>query len=340
MTALPLLPTMGVGSYAAPGWFTAVRRMMRDGVLGSHDIQELLDDATRVVVADQVDAGVDIFTDGELRRQRFVFEVYDQLQGLRRIAPARRLGIPGYDMAPHFAPEGRVTAPNGLGTVEDFRALKALLPDRPIKIAIPGPLTFAEFIDAEPPQVAPLWEDILTVVRAELQALVAAGADYIQLDEPALPRPPFGISPEDSTAFVNRALEGLPGRLAVHVCFGNNAGRPFADRRMGRLVSAMERLKCHQLVLEFANREMGELEVLQGLAKSFDIAVGVIDVKNFHLETAEDVAGRIAQCLAYVPADKLTVTADCGFSALPRYLARQKLEAMVAGARLARERLG
>ncbi len=340
MTALPLLPTMGVGSYAAPGWFTAVHRMMRDDRLGSHDIQELLDDATRVVLADQMDAGVDIFTDGELRRQRFVFEVYDQLQGLRRIAPARRLGIAGYDMAPHFAPEGRVTAPNGLGTVEDFRALRALLPDRPIKIAIPGPLTFAEFIDAEPRQVDPLWEDILAIVRAELQALVAAGADYIQLDEPALPRPPFGISPEDSAAFVNRALEGLPGRLAVHVCFGNNAGRPFADRRMGRLVSAMERLKCHQLVLEFANREMGELAVIQGLAKSFDIAVGVIDVKNFHLESAEDVAERIAQSLAYVPAEKLTVTADCGFSALPRYLAKQKLEAMVAGARLARERLG
>ena len=340
MTALPLLPTMGVGSYAAPGWFIAVRRMMRDGLLGSHDIQEMLDDATRVVLADQVEAGVDIFTDGELRRQRFVFEVYDQLQGLRRISPARRLGIAGYDMAPHFAPEGRVTAPNGLGTVDDFRALRALLPDRPVKIAIPGPLTFAEFIDAEPQQVEPLWEDILTIVRAELQALVEAGADYIQLDEPALPRPPVGNSPEDSAAFVNRALEGLPGRLAVHVCFGNNAGRPFADRRMGRLVAAMERLECHQLVLEFANREMGELEVIQGLASKFDIAVGVIDVKNFHLESAEDVAGRIEQCLAYVPAEKLTVTADCGFSALPRYLARQKLEAMVGGARLARERLG
>ena len=340
MTALPLLPTMGVGSYAAPGWFIAVRRMMRDGVLGSHDIEELLDDATRVVIADQLDAGVDIFTDGELRRQRFVFEVYDQLQGLRRVAPARRLGIAGYDTAPHFTPEGRVTAPNGLGTVEDFRALKALLPDRPVKIAIPGPLTFAEFIDADPRQVDALWEDILIIVRAELQALSEAGADYIQLDEPALPCPPFGISPEDGAAFINRALEALPGRTAVHVCFGNNAGRPFADRRMGRLVSAMERIRCHQLVLEFANREMGELAVIQGLAETFDIAVGVVDVKNFHLESAEDVAGRIAQCLAHVPAEKLTVTADCGFSALPRYLARQKLDAMVGGARLARERLG
>lgn len=339
MSDLPLLPTMGVGSYAAPGWFTATRRMMRDGALGTHDIEELFDDATRVVIADQVEAGVDIFTDGELRRQRFVFEVYDRLEGLRRVPPARKLGIAGYDMAPHFAVEGRVTAPQGLGIVEDFEALRQCLPGRPLKIALPGPLTFAEFIDAEPGQVDRLWEDILAFVRTEMEGLAAAGADYIQLDEPALPRPPFGLSPEDGAHFINAALEGMPGRLAVHVCFGNNAGRPFADRRMGRLVSAMERLTCHQLVLEFANREMGELEVLGTLAERFDIAAGVVDVKNFYLESPRDVARRIEQCLQHVPANKLSVTSDCGFSALPRYLARDKMRAMVAGARIVREQL-
>ena len=147
MSDLPPLPTMGVGSYASPGWLIATRRLIRQNALGAQDIAELYDDATRVVVADQLDAGVDILTDGELRRQRFVYEMYDRIEGLRRVPPARQLGVPGYDRAPHFVAVGRLTAPAGFGVVEDFRALKALVPDRPLKIAMPGPLTFGGAIE-------------------------------------------------------------------------------------------------------------------------------------------------------------------------------------------------
>ncbi|MDP7602971.1 MAG: cobalamin-independent methionine synthase II family protein [Alphaproteobacteria bacterium] len=339
MSDIPLLPTMGVGSYAAPGWFVAVRGLMRKGELGPHDIAEALDDATRVAVADQIEAGLDILSDGELRRQRFVFEMYDNVDGLERIAPARRLGVPGYDMAPAFIARGPIAAPRGFGVVEDFLALKHLAPDRPLKLALPGPLTFALAVQAGDRDEAQVMDEIITMVRHELKALVAAGADYIQLDEPSFPSPPFGLSLDEGAAVINQALAGLPGRLAVHICFGNNAGRPFADRSLSRLMAAAERLECGQLVLEFANREMAEVEVLDPLAKHFDIAAGVIDVKNFHLESAESVAHRIRRCLEHVPAEKLTVTADCGFSSLPRYLARQKLEAMVAGTRLVRAEL-
>ena len=339
MADLPLLPTMGVGSYASPGWFIAARRLIREGGLGTQDIEELFDDATRVVVADQLDAGVDIVTDGELRRQRFVYEMYDRIDGLKRVAPARRLGVPGYDRAPHFIAVDHLTAPKGFGVVEDFQALHRLVPDRPLKIAMPGPLTFGGSIDCGARSTEALIDEIVGLVRAELTQLAAAGADYIQLDEPALPRRPYGLAPDAAAELINRTLDGLPGRLAVHICFGNNAGRPFADRRLGPLVSAMERLQCHQLVLEFANREMAELEVIGGLAEHFEIAAGVIDVKNFYLESADDVARRIDRCLAHVAPEKLTVTADCGFSALPRYLARDKLNAMVAGARLVRGKL-
>lgn len=339
MPTLPPLPTMGVGSYASPGWFVAVRRMIREGELGTLDIDEALDDATRIVVGDQLEAGVDIITDGELRRQRFVYEMYDSIEGLARVPPERRLGVPGYDMAPSFVAEGPLRAPKGFGVVADFEALKALVPDRPLKIALPGPLTFANAIAVEEGGEAALIDQVVAMVRAEVEGLVAAGADYIQLDEPALTRAPQGLSPEEGAEVINRVLGGLPGKLAVHICFGNNAGRPFADRRLDRLLSAMGRLRCHQLVLEFANREMGEIEVLGPLAERFEIAAGVIDVKNFHLESAEDVARRLRLCLEYVPAEKLSVTADCGFSALPRYLAREKMRAMVAGARLVRAEL-
>ncbi len=339
MKSLPPLAAMGVGSYAAPGWLIAGRRLMRENALGPGDIEELFEDATRVVVADQIEAGVDVLTDGELRRQRFVYEMYDRIEGLRRLAPRRRLGVPGYDMAPAFVAEERLSAPAGFGVVEDFEALKRLAPERPLKVAMPGPLTFAGAIDAGGREPDGLLDEIVALVRGELERLVQAGADYVQLDEPVLPRPPYGLSLEAGAEVINRTLAGLEARRAVHVCFGNNAGRPFADRRLDRLMGAIQRLDCEQLMLEFANREMAGVELLGSLSERFEIAAGVVDVKNWHLETAEDVARRVRSCLEFVAPERLSVTADCGFSALPRYLARAKMRAMVAGARLVRDEL-
>jgi 5-methyltetrahydropteroyltriglutamate--homocysteine methyltransferase len=338
MPDLPVLPTMGVGSYAAPGWLVAARRLIRDGGFGSGDVEELYDDATRIAVADQVEAGLDVLSDGELRRQRFVFEMYDHIGGLERVPPARRLGVPGYDMAPAFVAREIPSAPQGLGVVEDFRALKRLACGR-LKVAVPGPLTFASAIEPGEVGEATVVDALVGVVRGELEALVVAGADFVQVDEPSLPHPPCGLTPEAGAEVVNRVLAGLPGRRAVHVCFGNNAGRPRADRRYGRLMEAIGALDCEQLVLEFANREMAEVELLAALGERFDIAAGVVDVKNWRLETADDVARRLRLCLAHVPAERLWATADCGFSALPRTLARQKMQALVAGARQVREEL-
>ena len=337
---LPILPTMGVGSYASPGWLVSARKMLRDGELGERDIEELFDDALAICIGDQLEAGVDILTDGELRRQRFVFELYDALEGLERVKPLRRVGVSGYDMAPHFVRVEPLSAPDGLGVVQDFLALKRKAPPgHRLKSALPGPLTFAGFIDAPVSAASDLLTELVTLIRAEMQGLIDAGAEHVQLDEPGLANPPFELSGEEAATVVNRTLSGLSGKLSVHLCFGNNAGRPFADRRMGRLIPAIESLACHQLVLEFANREMAELDVLSALSTRFEIAAGVVDVKNFHLESAERVAGRIRQCLEVVPADKLSITADCGFSALPRYLARDKMTALVAGTRLVRDEL-
>lgn len=337
---LPLLPTMGVGSYAAPGWFLAVQRLARDGALGPHDLEEMFEDATRIVVGEQIEAGVDILTDGELARQRFVYEMFGRLTGLERVAPRRKLGIAGYDQAPHFVARGRIEAPNGLGAVAEFLRLETLARGRATKIAVPGPLTFAGAVRAGTDAVGDtVIDDLVAIVRMELAALAAVGADYIQLDEPGLATTPRGLAPEAAAEIINRAIEGIPARIAVHVCFGNNAGRPMAPRTHAPLLGAIGRLRCAQLVLEFANREMAELELLGPLAEKFAIAAGVIDVKNFHVETEEDVAARIAAVLRHMPAAQLTITADCGFSALPRYVARAKLQAMVAGARLARRRL-
>lgn len=337
---LPLLPTVGVGSYAAPGWFVATWRMARAGELGPHDVDELFEDATRVVIDDQVAAGVDILTDGELRRQRFVYEMFDRLTGLERVKPRRRLGIGGYDMAPHFIARDPVEAPEGLGAVAEFEALKRMAPDVPLKLAIPGPLTFIMGIRPGDGDREALLDRLIGIIHAEFEALAEAGCTYVQLDEPGLTVPDQPLGAADAAEAINRCLDGLEITTAVHVCFGNNAGRPMGDRRLATYRETVERLKCRQLMLEFANREMAEIDMLADLSRTFDIAAGVIDVKNFRIETPEDVAERIRQCLEFAPAEKLTVTADCGFSALPRYIARQKLDAMVAGAAIVRAGLG
>lgn len=337
---LPLLPTMGIGSYASPGWFISGKKHMKEE-FGSDDAEEMIDDAIRIAVADQVEAGLDVISDGEFRRQRFVFELFQHLTGLKRVTPGRKLGIAGYDMAPRFQIDDPVTAPKGMGTVDEFVRAKRIAQGRLVKIAIPGPLTFASFMRAggmRPNQN--VIEDLIVAVRAELEALAAAGATYVQLDEPGLPKRPFDMDPQPCIDIVNRTLKGLPFRRSVHVCFGNNAGRPMADRRFEPLLDAMMNLDCDELALEFSNREMQGVELLKPLTKKFDVAVGVIDVKNFLPETPERVAERIELCLQHAPVEKLRITADCGFSALPRWLARKKMAAMVEGTRIVRKKRG
>lgn len=340
MRPLPLLPTMGVGSYASPGWFTLGRGRIREGELGPADIDEMFEDATRIAIADQIEAGVDIVSDGELRRQRFVYEMFDRLGGLKRVAARRKLGVPFYDMAPGFTVEGEIAASNGLGVAAEFEDLKRLASGHALKVALPGPLTFAGPIAPARGQERATLDRLSDIVRDELGRLVAAGAGLIQLDEPGFAEPPYGLSFAEAALVINRTIEGLDARMAVHICFGNNAGRPKRPRAMRPLMDGMMTLACQQLVLEFANREMADLELLGGLSQRFEIAAGVVDVKSFHVETAAEVAARIERCLDHVKPERLTVTADCGFSALPRFLARAKMQAMVEGARLVRARLG
>jgi len=335
---LPTLPVMGVGSYAVPGWFLIAQRQAREGKLGPHDIEEATNDAVRVVVQDQIEAGLDVLSDGEVRRQRFVYEVFQHMTGLERVPAARKLGIAGYDQAPGFRTAGTVEAPDGLGLVDEYQFLKSIAGGRPVKMALPGPLTFAMRIDlANGRSRDQMLDDIVNILVAEVKALSAAGVSFFQLDEPSLPRPVNGLPQDEAAELSNRVLDAFDGYTALHVCFGNNAGRPFADRRFSRVMDAMLALRTDQLVLEFANREMAELELLTDLAPRFEIAAGLVDVKNYHVESPELVAERIARTLALVPADRLSVTSDCGFSALPRYIARQKMEAMVNGTRLARQ---
>ena len=340
-TELDLLPTMGVGSYASPGWLTAMRRALRAGTAGPADLEEAILDAVRVAVCDQEDAGLDILSDGEIRRQRFLWNVVEKLSGLSVVPAQRKLGVMSYDSAPRFETVERVGAPDGFGLVQEYTDVRKLT-RKPIKVCCPGPLTIVMPITPKggyDGDYMPLLYDLAELVNRELKQVVAAGATFIQIDEPsAVGRTPV-LPVEETVALFNRTVEGLEAKIALHICFGNNQGRPAMKRTYRPLFPGILEAKAEQIALEFSNREMSEVELWSEFGGERELAAGVIDVKSMYLETPEDVAERIRVVLQHVDPEKLYLTCDCGFSASSRGLARAKLHALVAGARIVRQEL-
>jgi 5-methyltetrahydropteroyltriglutamate--homocysteine methyltransferase len=314
---------------------------MREGRYGPTDIQETFDDAVKMAIGDQERAGVDVITDGEMRRWMFVQGFYKFFQGLEPEEPLRKMGVYGYDSPVRYHPVAPVTAPDGLGIVEEYRFLKTQT-EHPVKVTCPGPLTIGIHIRLKE---ARFYKDRLElsyalaqIVNGELQRVVAEGADFIQIDEPSPAIHPD--SPAQFAELFNAAVEGVNTRLAAHLCFGNYAGRPLAKRVYAPVFDQMMQFRVDQLVLEFANRELAELPLCREIAAHKELALGLVDVKSYYIETPEDVAERIRRALEFVPAEKLTIVPDCGFSQTARWAACAKLQAMVAGTRIVRAELG
>jgi 5-methyltetrahydropteroyltriglutamate--homocysteine methyltransferase len=335
----PAILTSVVGSHAHPAWLIAAMAAHGRGELGPADVRETLDDAVDTAIRDQEEAGIDIVSDGEMRRAGFfTAEFYRHLAGLRQAEPARRLGPGGHDHLPRFEVLEPIAAPAGLGVVEEYRYASART-SRPLRVTLPGPFTLSGRLAAGPGQIystrLAAAEAFVPILATEIAALVAAGATIIQVDEPSPAIHPD--APADFAALLNAAVApalDAPGvRLASHLCFGNFLGRPLARRTYRPVLDQLRRFRVAELVLEFANREMTELDVLPRLVDAgFDLAVGVVDVKSYYLETADDVAERAELVLrAGVPVERLTLVPDCGFSQTARWAARAKLRALVAG---------
>jgi 5-methyltetrahydropteroyltriglutamate--homocysteine methyltransferase len=173
------------------------------------------------------------------------------------------------------------------------------------------------------------------VINAELRALVAAGADFIQLDEPAR----GNVSGEEMARLYNLATEGVKAKLAFHICFGNRFGRSRFDRSYRPYFPGILKCRADQLVLEFAGREFSELDLWKEYGQDRELGAGVVDVKGFYPESPEEVAGRIRRVLAVCRPEKLHVNPDCGFGWSPRYMCNQKVRALAAGAALARTQI-
>ena len=343
MSHEPLLTSV-VGSHAHPGWFAHGIAAAAAGEFGPADLAEILADGVDLAIRDQEQAGIDVISDGEMRRAGFfTAEFYRHLTGVRALPAERRLGVGAHDGLHRYAVVEPIAAPDGLGVVGEYTAAQART-TRPLKVTLPGPYTLSGRLTYGPGEVyatrVAAAEAFVPIVAAELRGLVDAGADIIQIDEPSPAIHPD--APADFVGLFNAALEPAVGRarLGVHLCFGNFLGRPLAPRSYRPILDAMLGFAVDELVLEFANREMSEVGLLRAITDTGkDVAGGVIDVKNSHIETAEEVAARIDTILATgVPPERLTLVPDCGFSQTARHLATAKLAALVAGRDLVRGR--
>jgi 5-methyltetrahydropteroyltriglutamate--homocysteine methyltransferase len=334
-----LLPVTTVGSYSWPGWYYLVMAAAERGEMGAQDIEEALNDAVEIALQDQIAAGVDILTDGEMRRIDFIVSFPRRLRGLRELPVARRLPPDGHDQRAKYAIESELACPEGLGVVEEFRFLRTRTP-APVKVAVPGPHTLAGRLVPDG-RIYKSREDVgwalTAIVRRELDELAKAGADFIQLDEPSI-----ACYKENLPSFVkifNETVKGIPSKRAIHLCFGNFRARPIGLRTYAPLFPELLQLDVQQFVLEFANREMAEADLWQRFPNDRELAAGVVDVKNHIVEPVETIAERIRLLLKFVRPEKLSLVPDCGFSQTPRFLAFPKLCNLVKAAAIVRREL-
>lgn len=343
MQPRPLRTTV-IGSYPFPGWLEFAAAHIDQ--FAPDDIEELLEDATRVAVLDQIYAGLDVITDGEQSRIDFNLGFYRHLEGIAvEQAPRRRFGPPAHDQRGKHQVIGTIRAPNGLGVLEEFLRLERIAPKGAIrlKVSIPGPYTLSGRLlpNEHYPDRWALTAALLPIVRGEIERLMEAGCGEITIDEPSMSCYAYREDPKRFVKIFNETAEPAVDRvrLSTHLCFGNYKGRAIGPRQYAPMFPAFLDFKVDEIHLEMASREFSELELIETIAQRMDVSVGIVDVKSYYIETPEDIAARVRRCLKYVPPERLSFAPDCGLSQTARWAARQKLKALVQGVGLVRKEL-
>jgi 5-methyltetrahydropteroyltriglutamate--homocysteine methyltransferase len=341
--AQTLLPTTVVGSYPQPDWLVN-REMLSKSVprvrmniwrVPEPWLEQAQDDATIVAIRDMERAGIDIITDGEIRRESYSNRFGTALEGLDLAKPGHVTARSG-----HETPVPRVVGKIGRTRaveVRDMRFLRANT-DRIAKITLPGPFTLSQqAINEFYKDTDEMVMDYAVAVNAEAHDLVAAGADIIQLDEPWLRNDPAAAK-RIAVKAINRALEGLKVPTIVHLCFGYAALVPGETKPVGySFLPQLADTTADQISIEAAQPKL-DLGVLKELAPK-KILLGVLDLASPAAETPQVVADRIRAGLKHVAADKLIPAPDCGMKYLPRDTAFAKLKAMADGAAIVRGEL-
>ena len=343
MRSLPLLPTTLVGSYPQPDWLidrallgasTPPRVRMRElWRVAPAFLEQAQDDATVIAIRDQERAGIDIVSDGEMRRESYFNRFATALEGIDLDNPGEVVSRTGK----------KVPVPRVVGRVKRLRAVNVrdvqfmrASTDRLIKITVPGPFTMTQLAQNDAyASDAELALDYAAAVNEEIRDLFAAGADVVQIDEPYMQAHPVEAREFGLAAF-ERALEGIEGTTAVHICFGYGSmvkGKPARYDFLPELAATAVK----QVSVETAQPSL-DCSVLRELPNK-TIMLGVLDLSTEQVETPELIAERINRALPYVDPQRLIVAPDCGLKYLPRDVAFGKLKAMVDGARLVRAQL-
>ncbi len=319
---LPVLPTTVIGSYPRPKWLREFIAGYREGRYKEEQMREAFDDAVIAVLNDHREAGVDIPTDGEMRRDEMVEYFAERIEGFKFYGPVRVWGN-NYFRKPAVVSRLRYRGPM---VVDEYLFTKKVTYSDIVKVTITGPYTIADWSFNEYyPSKEELAFEIARIINKEIKALEEAGAIYVQVDEPALTTHPEEIG--WAVEAVNEAVKGVNIKVGLHVCYSDyNILKPYYDR-----------LNVSQFALEFANRGFRDLDVLKGLNK--ELGFGVVDVHSRRVETPEEVAAAIRKVMEYVPPECLFINPDCGLKLLPRKIAKQKLKAMVEGTRIIRQEL-
>jgi 5-methyltetrahydropteroyltriglutamate--homocysteine methyltransferase len=341
---MKLLPTTIVGSYPQPEWLidraklagrfpprVRARELWR---VPAEFLQEAQDDATIMAIKAQEDAGIDIITDGEMRRESYSNRFATALDGVDIDNPGSALDRSGH---PNPVPRvvGKIRRRHAV-EVDDVLFLRRHT-DRRIKISVPGPFTMAQQAQIDhyggSRELAAM--DYAAAVNEEIRDLFAAGADVVQIDEPYMQ-----ARPEEARAWgqkaLNQALDGVRGVTAVHICFGYAA--IIHTRPSGySFLPELQNCSCNQISIETAQSSL-DCSVLTALAGK-TIMLGVIDLSDMQVETPAVVAARIRRALPFMSAENIIVCTDCGMKYLPREVAAGKMKAMVAGADIVRREL-
>lgn len=338
------LSTAVVGSYPQPDWLVdrqLLEKLMAPRVCAREIwrvpeafLEQAQDDATIVAIADQERAGIDIVTDGEIRRESYSNRFANALEGIDRNKTGEIVGRTGRKI-----PVPLVSGPIRRAHAVEVRDIEFLRrhTDRCIKATLPGPFTMSQqAVNAYYPDTERLALALADAVNEEVRELFAAGADIVQLDEPWLT-----ARPDEARAYglaaIDRALAGAGGTTAVHLCFGYAA--LVKDKPAGgyAFLPELERSAADQISIEAAEPGL-HLAVLEALP-SKTLMVGVLDLGDPDIESAEQVAARIRRALEHVPAERLIATPDCGMKYLPREVAFGKLKALAEGAAIVKTEL-
>jgi 5-methyltetrahydropteroyltriglutamate--homocysteine methyltransferase len=358
-----ILPTTMVGSYPRPSWYQH-QLLGRDIRVAFKEVrhEEAYQDATQAVIREQEDAGLDIVTDGQMWYDDYVgvigsfcWYMYERIHGFESAkdphpsaigAAVRSKDVELLDDWGGVVNSGAVK--RGPIRLADLYKVASRFATKPIKVSVgAGPINLAWHVYFQHYKNArDLSFALAPIFNAEMKDLVAAGAKYLQIEDLGAWLPLFTQNKEDYkwiADVIAQCIDGVDAKIGWHFCFGNawgNALTSLIPEGYKTVLPHFTHLPIDQFVLDFANREMADIECLSALPKDKEVQVGVLDIRTSMIETPEQVAGRIRKVLKVVPPERVYLSTDCGMKPLPRMVAKLKLKALADGAKIVRKEIG